>query len=304
MPITNLFLLPGDHLLPCPFCNGMALELQNTHTACYSIKCLDVDCGAEVHGESFTGNYRSENIPRKRHEQAKDSAIATWNKRAPQSAPSPADHVAAEALARRAYQIEIDTVTEANPDAHVRPATFDAGIELWRHAKIKSATHVYQRGYAAGIAKGEEERARSQAKFDAICAELRHVSGLVDKRDAEIEGLRREVASECALTEELRAMETEALAMADRWKTIAEGKGAEIARLTAELAEAERLMGAAIDNAAADRERALDAEAKLATARADGARKEREACAKLCDGAEPCINPADLAYAIRARGDQ
>ena len=70
---------------------------------------------------------------------------------------APAD---GEALARRAYQIEIDTVTEANPDAHVRPATFDAGIELWRHAKIKSATHVYQRGYAAGIAKGEEERAQ------------------------------------------------------------------------------------------------------------------------------------------------
>lgn len=99
MPITNLFLLPGDHLLPCPFCNGMALELQNTHTACYSIKCLDVDCGAEVHGESFTGNYRSENIPRKRHEQAKDSAIATWNKRAPQSAPSPADRAVAEVMA-------------------------------------------------------------------------------------------------------------------------------------------------------------------------------------------------------------
>ena len=149
----------------------------------------------------------------------------------------------------------------------------------------------------------EETTRRLESTAAIVRSALGHAAGALS-REGEVAALREEVAAERGIAGELRAMETEALAMADRWKTIAEGKGAEIARLTAELAEAERLMGAAIDNAAADRERALDAEAKLATARADGARKEREACAKLCDDAEPCINPADLAYAIRARGDQ
>jgi hypothetical protein len=79
MAITHLKIEPTDHVLACPFCGGRP-DLQNTHTACYTVAC---SCGAEVTGASFNGNYKSENIPLKRHVQAKESALAAWNRRSP-----------------------------------------------------------------------------------------------------------------------------------------------------------------------------------------------------------------------------
>ena len=60
-------------------------------------------------------------------------------------------------------------------------------------------------------------------------------------------------------------------------------------RLSGQLADADRQLATTIDTAAVDRERALDAEAKLATARADGAREEREACAPAIDALRDLI---------------
>ena len=39
-------------------------------------------------------------------------------------------------------------------------------------------------------------------------------------------------------------------------------------------------------------------------AEARGAEAEREACAKVCDAADKSTHPADLADAVRARGEQ
>jgi Lar family restriction alleviation protein len=87
MPITNLELTNKDFatLRGCPFCGSFDLILNNTHTAAYWISCNACEAeGTDVHvdGKSFSGGYRSERIPRKRHELAKQSAIDAWNRRA------------------------------------------------------------------------------------------------------------------------------------------------------------------------------------------------------------------------------
>lgn len=71
-PIVNLELTKEDRVLPCPFCGSKNIELWNTHTACYSVECLD--CSAQVTGESHSETKRG-------HLQAKRAALATWNTR-------------------------------------------------------------------------------------------------------------------------------------------------------------------------------------------------------------------------------
>lgn len=85
--------LPADRLLPCPFCGAENLaRLQHTWTACYSVKCLGEDCGAEAHGDS-AGNLRARGrrlFGRKRdldfyppaHVAAAYDAVRRWNRRA------------------------------------------------------------------------------------------------------------------------------------------------------------------------------------------------------------------------------
>lgn len=87
MPIINLKLTDKDFetIRGCPRCGSFDLDLDNTHTAAYWISCNT--CAAEgidvtISGKSFSGGYRSERIPRKRHELAKQSAIDAWNRRA------------------------------------------------------------------------------------------------------------------------------------------------------------------------------------------------------------------------------
>jgi len=87
MPITNLTLTDKDiaTLRGCPFCGSFDLELNNTHTAAYWISCNSCESegmDVRVSGKCFSGGYRSERIPRKRHELAKKSAIELWNRRA------------------------------------------------------------------------------------------------------------------------------------------------------------------------------------------------------------------------------
>jgi hypothetical protein len=77
--ITNLRLLPTDHVLPCPFCGAAEVELRNTHTAAYWIECW---CSAQVHGIQFGGDVPSEKLTMGAHMAAKDSAIERWNRRA------------------------------------------------------------------------------------------------------------------------------------------------------------------------------------------------------------------------------
>jgi hypothetical protein len=86
VPIINLSLTDEDLAVieGCPFCGSSDLELLNTHTACYWIKCKECErqgFKVEVGGSSFSGGYRSERIPRRRHEMAKQSAIEAWNRR-------------------------------------------------------------------------------------------------------------------------------------------------------------------------------------------------------------------------------
>lgn len=78
MPIIHLTLTRRDRLMPCPFCGGWDMELQNTHTACYWISC---SCGVEVHGKAFGSSIPSPSLTRRHHVLAKKSAIDVWNRR-------------------------------------------------------------------------------------------------------------------------------------------------------------------------------------------------------------------------------
>ena len=87
MPIINLSLTDKDlaSMRGCPCCGSFDLELNNTHTASYWVSCRSCEKdGLDVHvgGQSFSGAYSSDMIPRKRHELAKRSAIEAWNRRA------------------------------------------------------------------------------------------------------------------------------------------------------------------------------------------------------------------------------
>lgn len=76
--------IPGEDytVLDCPFCGGNELEIWNTHTPHYSVRCLC--CGAEcpsdedVHGGGNIMNIRSAKIL---HLKALESAVNNWNKR-------------------------------------------------------------------------------------------------------------------------------------------------------------------------------------------------------------------------------
>jgi len=86
MPILNLKLTEEDlkTLEGCPCCGGRRIELTNSHTAYYTLSCLDCEdeglC-VEVSGKAFGTNKASHELSRQDHEQAKASAIAAWNRR-------------------------------------------------------------------------------------------------------------------------------------------------------------------------------------------------------------------------------
>lgn len=75
----NLSLEEGDIVFPCPFCDSVDLELQNTHTATYWIECRE--CSAEVTGTSY-GDGKGR-LAKSQHAKAKASAIIAWNRRPP-----------------------------------------------------------------------------------------------------------------------------------------------------------------------------------------------------------------------------
>ncbi len=77
----HIGLEPNNKVSPCPFCGGDNLDLHNTHTACYTVECIS--CGANVTGKSFGTNRRSEDLTLRDHRNAKSSALAAWNRRAP-----------------------------------------------------------------------------------------------------------------------------------------------------------------------------------------------------------------------------
>ncbi len=70
----NLTLTPKDRLLPCPFCGGANLELQNTWTPCYWIECQV--CGVQMSDPGFNRKH----TPRG-HAASKRAAIKAWNRR-------------------------------------------------------------------------------------------------------------------------------------------------------------------------------------------------------------------------------
>ena len=47
-----------QELLPCPFCGSEDVELQNTHTASFWVKCNQ--CEAEAHGQYVEGPMRDD----------------------------------------------------------------------------------------------------------------------------------------------------------------------------------------------------------------------------------------------------
>jgi hypothetical protein len=74
--ILHLIYEPGvdPELLPCPFCGGVDLEIQNTHTPSYWIECHG--CEATAHGE-----YGGDRKTRANHRRAFLSAVRAWNRR-------------------------------------------------------------------------------------------------------------------------------------------------------------------------------------------------------------------------------
>lgn len=72
----------GEHLEPCPFCGGDHLEVYNTHTASYGVRCHACDAqkdGVVVESAEWAMN-ESDLIAA--HQQALQLAVTGWNKRA------------------------------------------------------------------------------------------------------------------------------------------------------------------------------------------------------------------------------
>lgn len=72
----------GHELLPCPFCGSTKLELINTHTPSYLVRCLK--CDAEAHGNVPAGGgsqIPDRDVAVRLHRAAMRSAALKWNKR-------------------------------------------------------------------------------------------------------------------------------------------------------------------------------------------------------------------------------
>lgn len=72
----------GHSLDHCPFCGSKRLELVNTHTPSYWVRCLK--CGAEAHGNLPAGGGSAITTERRAlvlHMRAMLLAVRKWNKR-------------------------------------------------------------------------------------------------------------------------------------------------------------------------------------------------------------------------------
>lgn len=70
----------NEDLDPCPFCGGMAIEVSNSHTPCYTGTCLS--CGAEGprHRYDDTEPTNREHYEAQ-HRAAFAEAVKLWNQR-------------------------------------------------------------------------------------------------------------------------------------------------------------------------------------------------------------------------------
>lgn len=84
--IINLQLERDDRLLPCPFCGGNQMVLENTHSPSYWIEC---PCGAEMHGPSVKWKTEGGRNSMANHKKAKQMTIDAWNQRAAVGRPRP-----------------------------------------------------------------------------------------------------------------------------------------------------------------------------------------------------------------------
>lgn len=70
----------GFALKPCPFCGSTDVELGNTHSASYSIECLN--CDGSIQGERKGAQRpRTKLACEAAHRQAMRSAADKWNRR-------------------------------------------------------------------------------------------------------------------------------------------------------------------------------------------------------------------------------
>lgn len=72
----------GERLKPCPFCGGEELEVCNTHTASYWVRCeaCNIDKGGEYAEEAESAQTEAQIVAA--HQKAFHSAVNGWNKRA------------------------------------------------------------------------------------------------------------------------------------------------------------------------------------------------------------------------------
>jgi Lar family restriction alleviation protein len=76
--VISLHYEPGvdPPLLPCPFCGGTDMEVENTHTPSYAVECED--CGAAIGTPpGLTDGAKT----RANHRRAFLAAISAWNTR-------------------------------------------------------------------------------------------------------------------------------------------------------------------------------------------------------------------------------
>ncbi|THJ45027.1 Lar family restriction alleviation protein [Aeromonas veronii] len=71
----------GKHLASCPFCGGNKLEVFNTHTASYGVRCLE--CNAQKEGDVAENAEWAQNESEliAAHKEAFQSAVSGWNQR-------------------------------------------------------------------------------------------------------------------------------------------------------------------------------------------------------------------------------
>lgn len=177
------------------------------------------------------------------------------------------------------------------------------GIDIGRAQGWKEANVEIDRLVAARAG----ERASAAEAIEGQAAEIARLNDLHLAMVNETDRLTAELAAERALTEELRAMEAEALASADRWRAASERHERERDAMAAELARWCKVAGVTSPEALAsllrDNLRALD------TARLGGAREEREACvgsvvALMRAGSPSWNNVVSAAVSVlRARGE-
>lgn len=77
--------IPGKDvtIFECPFCGSTEVEIWNTHSPSYSVRCLN--CGAEVPSDDDIcpgGLIKNKEEAIMLHEKAVRSAVENWNKRA------------------------------------------------------------------------------------------------------------------------------------------------------------------------------------------------------------------------------